>query len=278
MVTFWERASLRQLLLNPTIAGRRIYRGEDIGPAQWEPIIEYDQWLKLRALLSDPSRLTVPVPRGPSPRHLLTGIARCGVCGARLKAATNMKRMKKAYVCRHGGCMKVIVTGEKVDAMVEAIVFTLFASPGFRSSLSSAYRVRAESQKNGPDIGAQITELEADRDELESMRAQYPPIISTRAYATEDLRIEKAIDKLHASEVATVTSPVLRRMLRATTLKESWEAADLMDRREVIRILFDITINRPEKNTGQRFDPNRVVVEPSAFLRGDILQGQALGC
>lgn len=277
VVTVWERASLRQLLLNPTIAGRRIYRGEDIGPAQWEPIIEYDQWLKLRALLSDPSRLTVPVPRGPAPRHLLTGIARCGVCGARLKAATNMKRLKKAYVCRHEGCMKVTVTGESVDAMVEATVLALFASSGFRSSLSSAYRDRTESQKNGPDIGAQIADLETERDELESMREQDPPTISLRAYAAEDQRIEKAIDKLRASEVATVTSPVLRRMLRATTLEESWKAADLMDRREVIRILFDVTINRPEKNTGQRFDPNRVVVEPSAFLRDDVLQRQAPG-
>lgn len=173
--------------------------------------------------------------------------------------------------------MKVTVTGESVDAMVEATVLALFASSGFRSSLSSAYRDRTESQKNGPDIGAQIADLETERDELESMREQDPPTISLRAYAAEDQRIEKAIDKLRASEVATVTSPVLRRMLRATTLEESWKAADLMDRREVIRILFDVTINRPEKNTGQRFDPNRVVVEPSAFLRDDVLQRQAPG-
>ena len=31
IVTKWEPSTLRQLLLNPTIAGRRVHRGEDIG-------------------------------------------------------------------------------------------------------------------------------------------------------------------------------------------------------------------------------------------------------
>ncbi|WP_169252883.1 recombinase family protein [Brevibacterium sp. 'Marine'] len=277
VVTVWERATLRQLLLNPTIAGRRVYRGEDIGPAQWEPIVAYDEWLRLKSLLSDPSRLTVAVARGPSPRHLLTGIAKCGVCGSRLKASVNMRGLKKAYVCRHEGCMKVTVTGEKVDAMIDATVLALFATPGFRGSLASAYRERSESQANGADIGARIADLETERDELEAMRAQVPPAISLRAYAAEDQRIEKALDELRASEVAMVTSPTLQRMLRASDLEERWAAADLMDRREVIRILLEITINRPTRNTGRRFDPNRVVVAPSDFLRDDVLQGKPLG-
>lgn len=273
VVTLWERATLRQLLLNPTIAGRRVHQGKDIGPAQWEPIVEYGTWLKLRALLTDPSRLTVAVPRGPSPRHLLTGIAQCGDCGARLKAAVNAKRMKKAYVCRHEGCMKVTVTGEKVDALIESVVLALFASAEFRASLTSAYRERVESEAKAPDIASQIAELEAERDELEAMRAEDPPTITKRAYIAEDLRIEKAIDELRESEIATVTSPALRRMLGESDLESSWKSADLMDRREIIRILFDVTINRAERNTGQRFDPNRVVVEPSAFLRDDVLHG-----
>ena len=273
VVTLWERGTLRQLLLNPTIAGRRVHQGKDIGPAQWEAIVEYGTWLKLRALLTDPSRLTVSIPRGPSPRHLLTGIAQCGVCGARLKAAVNAKRMKKAYVCRHEGCMKVTVTGEKVDALIESAVLALFASSGFRASLTSAYRERVESEAKAPDIASQIAELEAERDELESMRAEDPPTITKRAYIAEDLRIETAIDKLRESEVATIASPALRRMLSESDLESSWKNADLMDRREIIRILFDVTINRAERNTGQRFDPNRVVVEPSAFLRDDVLHG-----
>ncbi|MFP3394695.1 recombinase family protein [Brevibacterium sp. SIMBA_078] len=275
VVTVWEPSTLRQLLLNPTIAGRRVYRGEDIGPAAWDPIVDYGEWLKLHALLTDKSRLTVPTPRGPAPRHMLSGIAKCGECGSRLKASTNQRRMKKAYLCEKEGCRKVSVTGVPVEELVEATILALFDSPGFRGSLVTAYQERESGEENGRNLAGEIAALEAERDELESYRQQ--KLITLRAYASEDKRIETELDELRRAEVAPIPSTKLRKMLSTESLRESWAAADLMDRREVIRILLDITINRPTRNTGRRFDPNRVVVAPSDFLRDDVLQGKPLG-
>jgi hypothetical protein len=34
----WDTYTIRQLLQNPTIAGKRVYRGEVIGDADWEPL------------------------------------------------------------------------------------------------------------------------------------------------------------------------------------------------------------------------------------------------
>ncbi|MFC7463895.1 recombinase family protein [Brachybacterium sp. GCM10030252] len=82
VVTYWHPGSLRQRLLNPTIAGRRVHQGQDIGEATWAPVIDHGTWLRLHAALTNPSRLSAP-PRGKQPRHLLSGIARCGECGER---------------------------------------------------------------------------------------------------------------------------------------------------------------------------------------------------
>jgi len=272
VVTWWEQSTLRQLLKNPTIAGRRVHRGEDIGPAAWDPIIDYGTWLRLRNLLDDPSRLTVTNPRGPAPRHLLSGIAKCGECDARMKAATNLSRMPRAYTCRTEGCMKVTVTADRVDERVEAVVLALFARPDFRAALSSAYRRREEAADSGPDVASLIAEKETELAEVEALREE--GVLTLRAYAAETKRIETAIEALRSQEIAVVTSPAIRRLLAAATLEKGWEDAGLGDRREIVRTLLRVTVKRATVK-GRRFDPDRLVVEPSSFLRAEVVGGPA---
>ena len=266
VVTRWEPSTLRQLLRNPTIAGRRVHRGEDIGPADWDPIIEYGTWLRLHALLVDPARLSVSNPRGPAPRHLLSGIACCGECGARVKAATNLSRLPRAYVCRNEGCMRVTATADRVDERIEAVLLALFERPDFQSALAEAHKRREAASTRGPDVASLIAEREAEHDEVEKLRASGE--LTLRAYAAETKRIEDAIEDLRGQQVAAVSSPALRRLLNAATLQDGWRQADLMDQREVVRLLLDVTIKRAVVR-GRKFDPGRVAVEPSAILRQD---------
>lgn len=273
VVVTWNPQSLRQLLLNPTNAGRRVHQGTDIGQAAWQPIVDYGTWLKLKALLTDPSRLSVAKPRGPEPRHLLSNIAKCGECGARMKGATNLTRMPRAYACRHEGCMKVIVTAPSTDDVVEGAVLGLFAMPGFRAALAAAQQRRTAEQERGPDVTELIAAKEAELDEVEALRTAGD--MTMRAYAAETKRIEEAIEELRGQEVAHVTSLALRRMMAAETLEEGWKVASLIDQREVLRLLFEITIKKAVVR-GRRFDTTRVVVDPSAFLADDILRGEGL--
>lgn len=265
VVKSWEPSTLRQLLLNPTVAGRRVHRGEDIGPAAWDPIVDYGTWLRLRNYLKDPSRLTVSNPRGPSPRHLLSGIARCGECGARLKAATNMSRIPRAYTCRTEGCMRVTATADRVDERVEAVLMALFERSDFQRALTDAHERREIPEATGPDVASQIAEKEAELQVVEKLREAGE--LTLRAYAAESKRIEDAVEHLRGQQVAAVSSPALRRLLTTGALRDGWQKADLLDRREVVRLLLDVTIKRAEIR-GRNFDTRRVVVEPSAFLRG----------
>lgn len=265
VVSAWHPQSLRQRLINPTIAGRRVHQGQDIGEATWAPIIEYGTWMRLHAILADPSRRSISVPRGPEPRHLLSGIARCGECGARMKARTNMSRMPRAYTCDHEGCRRVTVTAPKVDEIVEAVLYRLFDSQGFRDDLATAYRQQSEREgtRAGPDPAAQIAALENERDELDQLRSE--DLIKMRAYALEDKRIDEEIERIREQQVAPVTSPALRRMLDANTFAAGWEDADLFDRRDIVRILISVTVNRATVR-GRAFDYGRVVFGPSDFL------------
>lgn len=262
VVTVWEPSTLRQILLNPTIAGRRVHRGEDIGPAAWEPIVEYGKWLRLRNYLKDPSRLTVANPRGPAPRHLLSGIATCGECGAKLKAATNMSRIPRAYTCRMEGCMRVTASADRVDERVEAVLTALFERPDFRAALASAHK-RRETDAKRPDVASRIAAQEAELDAVEALREAGE--LTLRAYAAETKRIEEAIARLRSQQAANVSSPALRRLLTAATLQDGWMNANLMDRREVVRLLLDVTVKRATVR-GRVFDPRRVEVKPSTFL------------
>lgn len=268
VVTAWEPSTLRQLLLNPTIAGRRVHRGEDIGPAAWDPIVDYGTWLRLRNYLRDPSRLSVSNPRGPAPRHLLSGIAYCGECGARVKAATNLSRMPRAYACRTEGCMRVTAAADRVDERVEAVLVALFERADFQRGLSDAYERRATAATKGPDVASLIADKEAELKTVEKLRDANE--LTLRAYAAETRRIENAVEHLRGQQAAAVTSPALRRLLTSATLQDGWKSADLIDKREVVRLLLDVKIKRATVR-GRKFDPRRVEVRPSEFLLRDAI-------
>jgi site-specific DNA recombinase len=45
-------SSVRSILSSPTIAGRRVHRGVDVGPGNWPAILDMDTWQAVRARLA----------------------------------------------------------------------------------------------------------------------------------------------------------------------------------------------------------------------------------
>ena len=73
--------------------------------ATWPAVVDETTWRGVAAILSDPSRRTTP---GPAPRHLLSYIARCGLCGGPMictsttvTSAPGKRRL--VYRCREDG-------------------------------------------------------------------------------------------------------------------------------------------------------------------------------
>lgn len=74
----WEPTQVKRVAITPTNAGLRSLNGTVVGPATWDGLISVNDHHMLKHKLTDPSRKTW---RDGSVKHLLVGIAECGVCG-----------------------------------------------------------------------------------------------------------------------------------------------------------------------------------------------------
>jgi len=118
----WGKTMVRALVLRERNAGLRVHHGEVIGDGAWDAILDRGRWEQLRAVLSDPGRKTST---GTAAAHLLSGIARCGVCGATLRVAQN--RGIPSYRCSAAGC--VIRRKVDLDDLVVRVVTARLARP-----------------------------------------------------------------------------------------------------------------------------------------------------
>ncbi|MFT3715667.1 MAG: recombinase family protein [Gordonia sp. (in: high G+C Gram-positive bacteria)] len=106
----WTGGAVKQMLSMPAYAAKRQHHGEIVADAQWPPLIDYDEWLKLQAMLFRPERRRNP--NMWTVKHLCTGVAFCGVerCGARLRVGKQNK----------GSMPKVPGLGEATTAEIHA--------------------------------------------------------------------------------------------------------------------------------------------------------------
>ncbi|MFZ4299665.1 recombinase family protein [Streptomyces cinereoruber] len=126
---------VEHILTNPRLAGYRTYHGEiltgeDGEPikGEWEPINTVTEWEAVCAAVAErkqqrPGKSLVR-------KYLLSGVARCGLCKAKIRGQVNARwkpgsrAAKFTYQCSvvNGGCGKVGRTGEPVDRLIAELV------------------------------------------------------------------------------------------------------------------------------------------------------------
>src|SRR5262249_52294220 len=78
----WTAPSVRRMPTNPSCAGKRTHRGKVVADGTWQPLLDEQTFDTCAARYEDPTR---PKYRGGGDvKYLLSGIARCGKCGAAL--------------------------------------------------------------------------------------------------------------------------------------------------------------------------------------------------
>lgn len=119
VVRQWAETSIRQMLLNPRIAGLRVHKGEVVGKATWQPLVDEATWRQVVTLFSDPGRAT----GGSNGRvYLLVGGARCAECDRTVtvnivRAKNKPKRFQ--YECESCGLYRALLP---IDTYVTAAV------------------------------------------------------------------------------------------------------------------------------------------------------------
>jgi DNA invertase Pin-like site-specific DNA recombinase len=240
----WNVTSLRVMVPSPRIAGLRVFRGEVVGKATWEPIIDEATHERLKARLGNPRQTR----RGPKPKSLLTGVLRCGRsgCGALLRhnatsytdKRNGQRYTRRRYMCEAGparaGCGRLAVNADSIEAWVtDAVIEAVNARATHRRAgvvarartnkeLADANRVLADVVPRLKDLARMYAASElgkaewlAARDALEARRVEAERIVAAHV-ATDPLAkyakrgaLEVAWPDLTTEEQRTIVVAVL---------------------------------------------------------------------
>lgn len=243
----WSTHVVRKMLLNPRLAGLRAHHGKVVAKATWPAIIDEATHQRLVATLTAPARTTAVVAR----RYLLSGLAYCGRCGARLIA--HPRQGRRTYACRQGpngpGCGGIRVVAEPLEQLVVE---------------RAANRVdELDLAGRGPDeaaLLAAITDVEARLDQLAGDWAD--GTLDRRSWLAARARLDERLGELRG-QLATVAHDAALAPYASTpgALAAAWEGLTFDVQRAVLSALVDRVTIGPPAARGSRFDPGRVSVD-----------------
>lgn len=248
--TRWTTMVLRRILTAPRTAGMRAHRGVVVGKATWPAILTEQEAVRLRAVLLDPRRRM----NGGARRYLLTSIATCGLCGARLVARPKADK-RRCYVCAAGpgfrGCGKIRVLAEPLEDHVTEWALDQLAVPALFDAIAAE-----------PADDGLVEAIEAEEAQL--------------ALLSHDFYVERVISRpefLAAREplearLATMRADLAQRETRrrrgvtvdAEATRAGWDAMTIEERRAVLAVVVTELVVGPAVRGLNRYDRDRVTL------------------
>lgn len=241
----WASSTVRSLLRNPSYVGERWRRGEKVGDADWEPVIDRELFDLVQTRCA--AQAAGPV-RQASVAWLLTGTGRCGVCGGRL-GGLKRSNGQRAYQCRERFC--VARHRDKVDAYVVAELLERLTNPDVLEQLSGSSpdpaveSARATSAK----LQAQLADAVAvfNRGDLSA---------TTLGHIEADL-LPKIAEADRAVRRALVPLLVV---LPDEPDQAWWDSLDRNLQREIVRAWIVSVVIEPTVHK-KKFDPSKIRIE-----------------
>lgn len=244
----WIATQVKRLLTNPRYIGQRVFRGQVIGQAIWPAILDEGEFLECRAILTDPRRNTI---RDRSLKHLLSGIARCAVCGSKMRVWKN--RGYLTYICQPAA--HTAARSTKLEEFIVAVVVERLSRPDFVEALAARQQAQATTEP--------LDEAKALRERLDGFYASAAAgEITPGALGKIEARLLGEIEVATTRRTAARVPAVLRRVA-GPDIAARWDTLEIGTRREIIDMLLSIRINPTVRGT--RFTPERVTLEWKAF-------------
>lgn len=244
----WSPASVRQLAIRPRNVADRVHLGQVIGKGRWQPIVDRDLYDRVCAVLSTPGRRFAPDSRH---KHLLSGIALCGMCGTSLRMQVGDRhKHPRAYHCP--GCYKIRRKAEWVDDYVSEVVCARLALPDAAVHLAEpddtaevetlrehAAALRARLQL----VADSFAEMNMDPEQVARINARLRPDLERTENRLRQLTAHPALGDLARPDIADV-----------------WPGLPLGRRRAAIAALVTIRVLPVGKQSNNRFDSSRVEI------------------
>ena len=250
----WTVSGVRNLLVSPHVASRRTYHG-DIIPSEVIPrILSDDDWERLVAIFTDPQR------RRTEGRLIrpLSGVVRCGLCGAVLRARNNPKRATRLlYRCvkQPGvrGCGGITVAAVPLEQMVVGAV-TEAIETGALAELMAG--------RQSGEVSRLQDELVALRVRREDLITDYhvEGLISRREFMAAMAAITDKVDALEADLAKRDGRNALADLPDDASIQSALAETGSDAARAIIRALVDRVVVAPGERGANRFDPSRVTI------------------
>jgi site-specific DNA recombinase len=250
---------VRTILTHPRLAGLQRAPDGQLVKATWPGIITRGEHEQLVAILKAPRNSTERQPR----KYLLSGWAhhaepcpRCDgrPCGAKLHTRPN-RHNRRQYICDpvRGGCGHLWTTAEPIEDEVRDRVLYALSDPEMRAAFE-----RHHARKLSPADAAELRDrLAADKAKLAQVELLAedlgPAAVEARA------KIEHRMRTANARLQTGVQSDALAHLPKdAAGLRAYWDAADLDQRRAVLRLVLR-RVNLVAPGRGHRvFNPDLV--------------------
>ncbi|MEU8312907.1 recombinase family protein [Micromonospora sp. NPDC049033] len=241
----WDLTQVRRVVINPAYIGQRVHRGVVVGEGQWPAILTEADYINCKVRMTDPRRKSV---RDTTVKHSLSGAARCGVCGSRMRVQKN--RTHFAYICIKGFCVSVKTTN--LEEFVDAVIVERLSRPDVIKLLAAPAQ-----DDDARTAQAEADELRARLDEFYAASAAGE--ISPGGLAKIEGRLLGEIEAAERRAYAAQVPQILKEVARPD-IGDVWHGLPVALRREVIDLLMVVKVHPTGR--GQRtFRPERVEIE-----------------
>jgi DNA invertase Pin-like site-specific DNA recombinase len=236
----WYATNLRRLLGNPTYHGERVHNGEVVAAAVWPPIFDDPTWYQVKNRLADPERK--PKREG-AVRHLLSGVAKCGVCGARMNVGRN--RGRRSYQCMSG--FHTARREDLTDAVVVDIILARLNKPDVLELLAD---------NDDAAVREAVAEAQDKRARLQTfVDAAADGSITAAALGRIETRLLGEIAAAEARARRAASTHALDQAIGIN--RPQWDALPMATKREVIGTLCEVVI-QPAGRGHRTFDPRLI--------------------
>ncbi|MER7576133.1 recombinase family protein [Streptomyces sp. NPDC126514] len=252
---------VERMLTNPRLCGYRTYRGEvlldDEGRpviGAWEPINTVEEWEAVCAVVAE--RKQKYPGRSLARKYLLSGIARCGLCHAKIRGQVNRRRKEGSKAARfsyqcsvvNGGCGKVGRAGEAVDEFVISLVLA--------EQRERAMATTVEEVESWPNA-AELIDVESDIAALTQAAKAREITVSTLLQLLPDLERQRDELKLERGRFSKARQQTAA--LSVGTLEDFLSLPIERQQALVLHSLSAVLIH-PAGRGSRKFDPS--LIEP----------------
>ncbi len=249
----WLRLSVKDVLTNPRNCGLRRYRvAEDradrrrnptegiVAEGNWPAIVDEATWRAATRILADPSRWT----GGRGEKHLLTGVAHCGVCG--LTVVTSGGRTKPHYRCKSQTHIARKI--HPINEWVCEVAIAALSKPGAAQLWSTV------------DVTALMAQADVLRERLADLDEDYTRMSRDRWRALNE-QVQGELAEVEAQLAASTPRSPIGRVATAKNPRKVFESLTIAQQRRIIDTIMDVRIHPPGPGK-RKFNSDTVVCTP----------------